>query len=113
MSGRSKLMASPAMAFAIVIACAAMAMLMILPLSSTYKAGCGGPPSPTQCDYEDIFQAEPRALFTTDARAHFVLDDRGATIEVSPEFRPAIPGGRAYVLIDKKSCRVCEVSYTY
>jgi len=109
-NGRSAI--SPPAQFGFFIACAAAGLLVIWPLTSRYKAGCGGPPSPVRCDYERIFREDPRALFRSDQETYFDFEDRGATLELSQVRRRVAPGGRAYVLIDKSSCRVCEVSYT-
>lgn len=103
---------SPPAMFGIFMACAAAAILVIWPLTSRYRAGCGGPPSPVRCDYERIFREDARASFRSDPEAYFELEDRGPTMEVSQAPRRLTLGGRAYLLIDKSSCRVCAVSYT-
>lgn len=100
-------LAKPSIAYAVVVAAVALAALAVLTLITP---GCSGPPSSEPCNFLELSKrAVDRSVGGFNPHFEVVAVDYGASVYVRQPYQRDTILHSAGVLIDKRSCRVCDI----
>lgn len=83
--------------------------LTLLMTSAIVAPGCTGVPSAHPCDYVALAKQGASQFGGHSKRDGFEVLDRGSSVYVHQPLPAGWTDGPPGVLIDKKSCRICEV----
>ncbi len=99
---------SPAATFVCLISLWALTMLV---LTASAFPGCSGPASAQPCNFIALAKQGARQVRRHSPYLGFQVLDRGSSVYVHQPIPDGYMDGPPGVLIDKKSCRICEVDY--